>query len=413
MIKKLFPLLIVIVAGEAIFMHPFLVPRLYRSLMMEAWDLTNTDVGLAFSAYGITAMVSYLLGGPFADKYEPRGLIVISLLATALGSGLLFLHPSAAMLVFTYGIFGISTIFLMWSAMIKVTHEIGGEESRATAMGFLEGGRGLIAAAMASFLVFLVESEVNSVGEITEGEDALKLIYGCLSIFMIVVSVMVWFGLKNVENKESSIHDWSFEKAKVAAKDLNLWMLSIIILCAYCGYKNIGNYPVYMKDVKGMSILASSKFTSYIFWARPISAFIAGILTDKLALKIKGGRFITLIICFILGGLSQLLLALDILQNFSIILSAIIFGSCFMFALRALYFSVFGDFKIHESIVGTAVGIVSLVGYLPDFFFGAFTGYLIDSYPDQFGFSMVFGFTGALFFLGAVASYICYKRVRH
>jgi MFS family permease len=79
MFKKLLTLFIVVLAGETIFMHPFLVPRLYRSLMMEAWGISNTDVGLGFSAYGITAMLSYVFGGPFADKYEPRGLMAISL----------------------------------------------------------------------------------------------------------------------------------------------------------------------------------------------------------------------------------------------------------------------------------------------------------------------------------------------
>lgn len=63
------------------------------------------------------------------------------------------------------------------------------------------------------------------------------------------------------------------------------------------------------------------------------------------------------------------------LSGFNIILSTIILGSSFAFALRAIYFSVFGDFKISDNIVGTAIGIVSLVVYLPDFFFVIFTGY--------------------------------------
>lgn len=410
MLKKLFTLFIVVIAGETIFMHPFLVPRLYRSLMMEAWGINNTDVGTAMSAYGITAMLSYIFGGPFADKYEPRGLMVISLLITALGSSLLFFNPSAFTLICTYAFFGVSTIFLMWSAMIKVTHEIGGEETRATAMGVLEGGRGLIAAGMSSFLVFLVGTQTNASGIIVNKVSSLNLIYMSISIFMIIVSIIVWFGLKDVESKEAKAHDWSLDKAILVAKDLNLWLLAIIILCAYCSYKNLGNFSVYMTDVKGMSILDSSKFTSYIFWARPISALIAGIFADKLMQKVRGGRFIVLIFCFILCGVCQILLALDILNGFAIILSAIILGSSFAFALRAIYFSVFGDFKISDNIVGTAIGIVSLVGYLPDFFFGIFTGYLIDSYPGQLGFTYVFGFNGVLLFIGAIAAFVCYRR---
>jgi sugar phosphate permease len=298
----------------------------------------------------------------------------------------------------------------MWSAMIKVTHEIGGESTRASAMGFLEGGRGLVAAAMGSFLVYLVGTQSDSDGLIIDKVYALNSVYLTISIFMLLVAFIVWFGLKGVESQEARAHDWSLDKALIVAKDLNLWLLAIIILCAYCSYKNIGNFPVYMNEVKGVSILDASKFTSYIFWARPISALLAGVFADRLTLKVKGGRFIVLMICFILGSLCQFLLVFDVLNGFTMLLSSIILGASFAYALRAIYFSVFGDFKISDNIVGTAIGIVSLVGYLPDFFFGVFTGYLIDEFPGKLGFTYVFGFNATLLFIGALAAFICYRR---
>ena len=105
MLKNWFPLLIVTIAGEAIFMLPFLIPRLMRSLMMEAWSVTNTQVGLAFSAYGITAMISYVVGGPFADKYEPRKLMSFSLIITAIGTSLLLISPGPQILFLSYAFF--------------------------------------------------------------------------------------------------------------------------------------------------------------------------------------------------------------------------------------------------------------------------------------------------------------------
>lgn len=409
--KKILSLIVVIIAGEAIFMLPFLIPRLYRSLMMDAWSINNTTVGLAFSAYGITAMISYIIGGPFADKFEPRLLMVISLVVTALGSALLIYFPSPTMLIVTYGFFGVSTIFLMWSAMIKVTHEIGGEKHRATSMGFLDGGRGFVAAIMSSFLVIMVSMQSTSDGLIEDKTYTLNSIYFYISAFMIISAIIVWFTLKDVETQESKKHDWSLDKAIILSKDLNLWLLAIIILSAYCSYKNVGNFPVYLNDVKKVSIQKSSLFTSYVFWLRPIAAFLTGIFADRLTLKVKGGRFITLILCFILGALSQLLLTFDILSTYTMITSTILFTAAFAYALRAIYFSVFGEFKINDNIIGTAVGIVSLVGYLPDFFFGLFTGYLIDTYPGKLGFTYVFSFNAAFLLLGAIASYISYRRV--
>ncbi len=409
--KKILTLVTVVLAGEAIFMHPFLVPRLYRSLMMEVWSLNNVQIGLAFSAYGITAMFSYVLGGPFADKFQPRRLIVLSLLTTVIGSGLLLYRPSATIFIIAYGFFGVSTIFLMWSAMLKVTHQIGGRESRALAMGVLEGGRGFVAALMSSFLVFIVSFQSDNAGGIEKPANTLRSIYLSISIFMIFASAIVWFGLKNIEHRKVEVYKWTLTRAKNMVGNLNLWLLSIIVLCAYCSYKNIGIYSVYMKDVKGMSILEASKITSYIFWSRPIIALFAGIFADKIALKMRGGRFVTLLICFLLGAISQVLLAYDILSSFNILFSTIIFSSCFAFALRSIYFSVFGDLKIGDSVLGAAIGVVSLVGFLPDLFFGVLTGYFIDNFPGHAGFSLVFLFNGLLLLIGALASFICFRRI--
>ncbi len=410
-LKKILTLITVVLAGEAIFMHPFLVPRLYRSLMMEVWDLNNVQIGLAFSAYGITAMFSYVLGGPFADKFEPRRLIVLSLLTTVLGSGLLLYRPSAMIFIIAYGFFGVSTIFLMWSAMLKVTHQIGGKESRAFAMGVLEGGRGFVAALMSSFLVFIVSFQSDNAGDIENPSNTLRSIYLSISIFMIFASCIVWFGIKNTESRKVEVYKWTSARAKSMVGDVNLWLLSIIVLSAYCSYKNIGIYSLYLKDVKGMSILEASKITSYIFWSRPFIALFAGIFADKIAFKIRGGRFITLLICFSLGAISQLFFAYDFLASFNVLFSTIIFSSCFAFALRAIYFSVFGDLKIGDNVLGAAIGVVSLVGFLPDFFFGVLTGYFIDNFPGQAGFSLVFLFNGLLLLIGALASFICFRRI--
>ena len=355
-------------------------------------------------------MFSYVLGGPFADKYEPRRLMVVSLLTTVIGSGLLLYRPSATIFIIAYGFFGVSTIFLMWSAMLKVTHQIGGRQSRTFAMGLLEGGRGFVAALMSSLLVFIVSFQSDNAGHIENPSNTLRSIYLSISIFMIFSSCIVWFGIKNIEPRKLEAYKWTLAKAKVMAGDINLWLLSIIILSAYCSYKNIGNYSLYLKDFKGMSILEASKITSYIFWSRPIVAVLAGIFADKLALKIRGGRFITLLICFSLGAISQLLLACDILASFNILFSTIIFSSCFAFALRSIYFSVFGDLKIGDNVLGAAIGIVSLVGFLPDFFFGVLTGYFIDNFPGHAGFSLVFLFNGLLLLIGALASFICFRR---
>ena len=57
-----------IIAGESVFLLPFVLARVFRPTLLDVFDLTNLELGAAFSAYGIIAMAAYFLGGPLADR---------------------------------------------------------------------------------------------------------------------------------------------------------------------------------------------------------------------------------------------------------------------------------------------------------------------------------------------------------
>ncbi|MEZ6083820.1 MAG: MFS transporter [Phycisphaerae bacterium] len=96
-----------VVAGEAIFLLPFVFPRVFKPTILEVFGLTNSELGTAFAFYGIVAMVAYALGGPLADLFQPRRLLAIALVATALGGVLLWRIPSHSTLKWIYGYWGL------------------------------------------------------------------------------------------------------------------------------------------------------------------------------------------------------------------------------------------------------------------------------------------------------------------
>ena len=49
-----------ILAGEAIFLLPFVLPRLFKPTMLEVWGITNLDFGLAFTCYGVVAILALM-----------------------------------------------------------------------------------------------------------------------------------------------------------------------------------------------------------------------------------------------------------------------------------------------------------------------------------------------------------------
>lgn len=404
--KRFIQILLVVVAGETIFMLPFLIPRLLRPLMLESWGLTNQDIGLAFSTYGLTSIVSYFLGGPLADRYSARKLVSLSLFLTAGGGMVLAFFPSRAMLIGVYGFFGVSTILLMWGALIKLAHLCGGNSTRASAMGILDGGRGLSAALMSAVLVYVL-------AKISVTSDSLYTIYSMVSLSTFVLGVLVWFGLKGFVPSSENLNDqWTWDKARKLLGRKDIWLLSFIILCAYCGYKSIDNYSIYLVDVLNKSLPESSKLTSYLFWLRPVGAIAAGFTVDYFVSRYQLSRFTFLAGLLFFAGLSQILLSLNILENFNLIFFVIICSATLVYALRAVYFAVFDELNIPNYLIGTAVGIVSIVGFLPDLFFGALTGTLIDQYPGETGYTYVYLFTGFMLISGSMASMLLRKLSR-
>ena len=117
----------------------------------------------------------------------------------------------------------------------------------------------------------------------------------------------------------------------------------------------------------------------------------------------------TLFILAAMGNLSLIFLVPQTMPWFGLMMVAVTTAAT-MYGLRGIYFAVFDDLQIPTALVGTAAGIVSLIGFLPDVFFGALTGFLIDNYPGRLGHQFVFGLVCFVSLIGLTA---CLWNDRH
>ena len=128
-------LILLVLAGEAVFFLPFVIPRIFRPSILSVYEISNTELGTYFSAYGIVAMISYIIGGPLADKFQPKNLLSLGLVLTALGGFALIIFPSIYG-IGLYAYWGCSTILVFWAALIKSTRLWGGAHLQGKAFGF-------------------------------------------------------------------------------------------------------------------------------------------------------------------------------------------------------------------------------------------------------------------------------------
>ena len=407
-----------IVAGEAVFSLPFLVARLFRPTLLDVFGITNLQLGTAFSLYGVVAMLSYFPGGLLADRFSARRLMAFSLLATAAGGILYSRIPSLETLTLLFGFWGFSSVLLFWAAMLRATRQWGGELQQGRAYGMLDGGRGLVAALSATAMVGLLAALLPSdpaQATLAERSHALSMVILMFTGLTASAAVLVWFCVPEETSSPRQAgsgsdaqvgqrFDWSTVPAVL--KIPGLWLQAVIVVCAYVAYKSIDDFALYARDGFGMNDVESASVGTISFYMRPIAAFAAGLLADRFGTsRVLLCSFVFL--CLSAGGVGTGLVPSSLPALFVIGVAAI---SLALNALRGVYFALFGEGAIPRSFTGTAIGLVSVIGYTPDIFMGPLMGYLTDRTPGAGGHEDVFKVV-ALFALIGVFATIAFQRV--
>ncbi len=397
-----------VVAGEAVFALPFHIARFFRPSVLEVFQLSNTELGAAQGVYGIMAMLAYFPGGPLADRFPARKLMAASLWCTAAGGLYMSTFPGFRGALLLWGLFGVSTILLFWAALIRATREWGGTDRQGQAYGLLDGGRGLLAAVLATLAVGvfgLAFPEGYAAAGESDRREALRIIILGYTAATALAGMLVWFVIRD-GGENSASGRWNRGGESAAAhigrtlKIPAVWLQSVIIVCAYVGYKGFDNYSLYAVQGYGLDEVDAAAVAAMGAWMRPVAALFAGLLGDRLGV----GRMT--LATFLLLLASHLVFALDtpstattwLLFGNTLVTCAAIFG------LRGLYFALFQEARVPLALTGTAVGLVSVVGYTPDIFVAWFGGMLLDRSPGLAGHQDYFTFLAAFSLAGVVAS---------
>lgn len=403
-------LALLILAGESVFVLPFVLARVFRPTVLEAFQLNNLQLGYCYSIYGIVAMVSYVFGGPLADKYAPRKLIAIALWMTALGGIIYASFPNYLILKILYGYWGFTTIFLFWAPMIKATRVWGGENSQGKAFGLLDGGRGLVGALFGTLGVLIFSSiAVSQLTDVSleQTQAAFKKVIIYSSLIVAFVGFLVWLFLRIEKGLEKDIiqKKITISQVRQVLKLPSVQLLMVIILCAYVGYKITDVFSLYAQDVMLYDQVDSAKVGTFLLFIRPFVGIVIGFIADK------STTTLWLVIGFIVSIIGAIIFASGIISNtipFLFILSILIVATG-VYAARALYFSIMQKGRIPLILTGTAVGLISILGYTPDIFAGPMMGYLLDNSPGVLGHQHVFIMLAIFSTIGGFAAWRFHK----
>ena len=374
-------------AAESVYILPYVLARVFRPTFLDVFNLTNLELGGLFSIYGVVAFFSYLYGGVLADRYSPRKLLSISLIFTSLGGLIMMTYPSYLIMQLLFAYWGFTTVFIFWAPMLKATRAIGGVKMQGKTFSFLDGGRGIVASSIGliGVLIFsIIITKDVSLLTLSEKQEVFKYVIGASSLIVFIIGIVVYTYLKIELKDDEKIGN--IKSLLKLAKLKSVWLISFIILCAYMGYKITDVYSLYASEVMLFDEINAARVGALQQYLRPIVCISVAFFTDK------NGNINNILIGFFVMMLGSILFASGLIRvsmNMLFFISLIIVATG-TYAIRGLYFSVLKDGKIPYILSGTAIGLISMVGYSPDIFATPLYGYLLDNYPGIKGHQYVY-----------------------
>lgn len=391
--KNLFAILLISFGGAIIYGLPYFRYDYYDAYL-EAYNLNNTQMGVFGSIFGVFGMVSYLFGGYVADRVSVRKLLVYSLIGTGLGGFIHLLPLSFYSLVALYAFWGFSSLFAFWPACVKAVRMLSDSDGQGKAFGIFEGGRGVAAAIAASIAVILFKIGVKSLG-IYVGMRYIIVFY---SVLTILSGILVHFNME--DEIISSGEKISISDIKNVIKLPAVWIIAIVTFCNYIFTLSLYYFVPYATSLLGMTVTSAAVLAAVKRYISPVSNVGGGVLGDKI------GTSNLLFISFIgmaLGVTGILLLPLN---GTTLVIGVFVF----LYILNYLFYQVnyslswamMEEGAIPDKYSGTAVGLISTIGYLPDIFLSLMAGKILDNYPGVAGYRYLFIILISVLLVGAV-----------
>ncbi|MGK4153408.1 MFS transporter [Kurthia gibsonii] len=408
--RNLPTLLILIIAGEMIYTLPYF-RNYYYDVFLEAFNLTNTQMGSLGSAYGICCIISYIFGGYVADRFKTKHLLSLSLIMTGALGFTLLLYPPYPVLLVIYGAWGITSIMTFWVALIKAIRSLAASNEQGKAFGFFEGGRGL-AKVIESALVLAMFAFVAK--KLTDSM-ALTSVIIFYSVMCISLGLIILFIYREpvsdaaVESGEAA--DQTKFKWPVLFKILKMpttWLAAILILTSYSMINSFYYITPYATAAFGASTVIAAALGYFSQYCRPIGSFSSGIIGDRIGIS----NMVIIGYCVLAAGLVALILlpGKPSLILLLLIFIAVIYIS--MYALQATHFAILveGDYPVETT--GAVAMPLMIVGYSGEVFMPIVAGACLDHFGGIEGYKVLFGILLGLTILGLLTAIVWQRMTR-
>lgn len=393
-IRKYLIIILLACVGASIYKVSYLKEVFYDELLVSL-QISNTQMGYLSSVVGITASISYFIGGFVADRFKPKLLVVLS----SIGAGIVTLWyatlPSFKSLLIIHFLLAIFGMMTFWSAYIKIVHILGGENNQGKYLGFSEGVRSLVGIILPFGALWIVNIIAN-----TSKSIQFALVYYAIIYF--VLAIAAFFIITDVQDEKKKEHI-SKEDYIQLFKSPGLWLVCLLVFGTYSIFALQSYTTPYLSGVWEVS--TSTVGTIAIirqYGIGLLSMPLFGIFADKFKSSNKVAFIGLMLVFFSAFGLRILPVGSSTLLVIVLICALAFFDQ----GVRGIYYATMNEARIPDKLAGTAIGIISAIGFLPDAFIFTQVGRWLDKYDAVVAYKMIFNYMMIMVALGIVATII-------
>jgi sugar phosphate permease len=395
-----FPLILLTLAAGAIYPVVYL-RQSFEGPILEHYALSLAQLNELYSLLGVIFIASYLPSGWLADRYSVKHLIVTSLFATGVLSIAFMFASHQWQLTLIYAAWGVSTGLTFWSALIKAVGLLAPKQQEGRYYAFLEGGRGLVEALLATLALglFALASHYTGLTKMAPLQTVIGLYASALLLMTLVTAYYLPSDAKP-EYLQRTSTTGLLSALGILARNRALWLATFCVLTGYQFLWATYSFAGFLQSEWSLTATTTASIALAKLWTRPLGAFGAGWLarsTPALASVLSYLMVLAaiLLVVFALFPRSATPLTLAFL--------AMSIGF-FAYGVRGIYWATLSTCDIEDAHKGLAIGCVSLIAFTPDIYLPILNTTLLEMWPGRAGHAAYFGFIAGAGLIGGAAA---------
>ena len=399
--SKIAVLLILGFVNAIMYCFPY-VRYVFYDQQIAAMKITNEQSGILMSAYSLAMLSAMIPGGILADKLPVKK----AMLASIFGSFVLIL-----IYIFTmdfkiacviWFLCGLTTNFVFWCSITKGVGMVGTDETQGTCYGIYYAASGLISALVNAICLW-----ASKFGADETHAFVIAMWVMAVGTILAFLMLLLFFKEKDVASKNPD-DVFQIKHIGVVLKNPTTWMFSIMVLCSYGIYTSLSYFSPYLTDVLGVPLVNSSIISIVRSNLMNLLCPLGGYIIDKI-FKSANKWYITAFAIMAAIYAFVMIMPNTVSSGFATFVSLLPAAIAMM--LYGVIWSGLKECKFNSAFIGTVIGIGSVLGYAPDFFYFPIFGKWMDLYGNE-AYRMIFGFLMGSAIVGIIMAVLIRIRIK-